>query len=890
MNSDLTAAPDGYSDELHLDVHPSVVFKLGEDLITEDSQAVAELIKNSYDADATFVRVDVDTAGWFRRDTTAPANDMEIAAWQDYLQRKEEWDASIASAGQGATQAQAGEGRPLQPVPELLRGRISVTDDGTGMDANAIRDGWLTVSASYKRDMKAQGGKTNGKRTPLGDKGLGRLGVQRLGDMVSLRSVPRLESSPTRSGVNQLTTVIDWRAFLLADRLSSVGLRLRDQLIEPRRSGSVVDVFGLHNPDFWSRPSASSLDRDLIGIVSPYDAADDFEVRIVVDGTTVDIRRRAREVLARAPIIYSLNYSSGVLHLEGKMRASELRANRSETMTDYRRLIEPDNGFAFASWLLESRPKRAREISLRHGDDDHFLHFSTSIVFEELRTSGTGDWDWLDPGPFIGEISSIDLRDEGSLFDAKAEWREFARLLRGVKVFRDGFGIRLSEDWLNLAKKWTGGSSFYSLRPENTVGYINLTAEHNSALEETTSREQFRDTPAYRGFYALLSAWSDWSATAQTLIRRGYNDYKKELASEEAELAPTMGPSDIAASIEKGLSSAQSSVRSALQSREKLSGISEVLDELTHQRDSAASQVLIDPAVVKGIDSALIRIAEARVTVDSVLAQLQPVVEEQERLLAGVVVLRSQLEVAQDQIGLAWESVAAGLSAEMLSHEVAQISDRLRARSQQIKHYFQARNPPDSRALAYAEYVRVSAGELGREVARLNPALRYRRDRRAPLRMSLALEELLQYHRERLMGQNIAIDLSVERDFETLMNQGKFTQVFDNLLLNSEYWCKVGMRRGEEHATINLLVRDPVVLVSDSGPGIDVAVQESLLDPFVTSKPQNQGRGLGLFVVRQILNADGGEIDLLPTLNKHGRPYIFRLRFKSRTEGEDKSI
>jgi len=57
---------------LQLDVHPSVVFKLGADLITDDMQALMELIKNSYDADATRVRVSIDTHARFDRETGEP--------------------------------------------------------------------------------------------------------------------------------------------------------------------------------------------------------------------------------------------------------------------------------------------------------------------------------------------------------------------------------------------------------------------------------------------------------------------------------------------------------------------------------------------------------------------------------------------------------------------------------------------------------------------------------------------------------------------------------------------------------------------------------------------------------------------------------------------------
>jgi DNA mismatch repair ATPase MutL len=74
----------------HFSIDASVVFQLGENLITDYTQAILELVKNSYDADATFCRVSIDTA------TKTPF-------------------------GQGS---------------------IVVEDDGTGMDSHAIERGW----------------------------------------------------------------------------------------------------------------------------------------------------------------------------------------------------------------------------------------------------------------------------------------------------------------------------------------------------------------------------------------------------------------------------------------------------------------------------------------------------------------------------------------------------------------------------------------------------------------------------------------------------------------------------------------------------------------------------------------------------------------------------
>ena len=51
--------------ELTFQVHPSVIFKLGEDLITDDYQALSELAKNCYDADASRSQISIFTNKWY---------------------------------------------------------------------------------------------------------------------------------------------------------------------------------------------------------------------------------------------------------------------------------------------------------------------------------------------------------------------------------------------------------------------------------------------------------------------------------------------------------------------------------------------------------------------------------------------------------------------------------------------------------------------------------------------------------------------------------------------------------------------------------------------------------------------------------------------------------
>ena len=49
--------------DLHFDIDASIVFPLGEELITDVVQALIELVKNCYDADATYAKVAIETKG-----------------------------------------------------------------------------------------------------------------------------------------------------------------------------------------------------------------------------------------------------------------------------------------------------------------------------------------------------------------------------------------------------------------------------------------------------------------------------------------------------------------------------------------------------------------------------------------------------------------------------------------------------------------------------------------------------------------------------------------------------------------------------------------------------------------------------------------------------------
>lgn len=426
-----------------LSVHPSVVFKLGADLITDDIQALVELVKNSYDAESPYCNVTIDT------------------------------DAAVFLRGPGSEKDPA-------------RGVIRIEDAGIGMRRQDIIDGWLTVSASkkgaLKRELKAS---KSLRRAPLGDKGLGRLGAQRLGRSLVLTTYPKLNPGETRDEVPAHRVTIVWSDFDNVNSLQAVPIRLEVIDAPEGRVGSTIEILGLSDRSTWAAQTAESsvdLEREFGTMLSPYDSQNGFVVNVRINGETIDLRERAREVLDRSTLSYNLDYDNQILRVGVAVAASYLRpATGAQDIADFDALVGEDNGFSFLNWLEENQSGAVRDLGIRGGDDQRFLVASTEIALDDVDP----ERDWgdeagspidastesdrreatrpiADPGPFNGRVDQVILRYDPTrgLFDSRAEYSDFVKTLSGVRIYRDGFGVRVNPDWINLASQWSSGRSW----------------------------------------------------------------------------------------------------------------------------------------------------------------------------------------------------------------------------------------------------------------------------------------------------------------------------------------------------------------------------------------------------------------------------------------------
>lgn len=139
---------------------------------------------------------------------------------------------------------------------------------------------------------------------------------------------------------------------------------------------------------------------------------------------------------------------------------------------------------------------------------------------------------------------------------------------------------------------------------------------------------------------------------------------------------------------------------------------------------------------------------------------------------------------------------------------------------------------------------------------------------------------------------------TVKTDFrdapKTLANEGRLTQVFINLIVNSAQAIEPG--HANDHRIDVRLMSDvsgnAVVEVEDSGCGIPTEQLERIFEPFFTSKPIGIGTGLGLSIVHGIITGFGGEIQVQSSVGKGTlvRVVLPPSRTQTRTVGTVRTI
>jgi len=201
---------------------------LGEQLIRNEIISVVELIKNSYDADATKVDILFDKV-----------------------------------TGKG--------------------GEIKIIDNGSGMSKDTVLNVWFEPGTEHRLKQRDDGERTpKFKRIPLGEKGIGRFAAHKLGDVVEL---------VTRAEKNEKETVVtvDWNKFSKNDYLENIKLGWKTRKpelfdgckhdgLKYEKHGTQITIRNIRKE--WKEPMAENLFKKIHALNSPFSELSDFKVNI----------------------------------------------------------------------------------------------------------------------------------------------------------------------------------------------------------------------------------------------------------------------------------------------------------------------------------------------------------------------------------------------------------------------------------------------------------------------------------------------------------------------------------------------------------------------------------------------------------------------------------
>lgn len=200
-----------------------LLLQLGDQLIKNESVAMMELIKNSYDADAN--KVDV----------------------------------------------------VMKNINDINNGEIVIRDDGIGMNLDIIKNVWMEPGSDFKeKQLKANKRSPKHQRLPIGEKGVGRFGAHKLGYEIELVS--------KKEGYKEVYLKINWNIFQNPRYLSDVPIDIQERTPSVFLDNSTGTQITVRQLKFeWTRAKVRELYRGINALCSPFDAPDSFSVNFEID-------------------------------------------------------------------------------------------------------------------------------------------------------------------------------------------------------------------------------------------------------------------------------------------------------------------------------------------------------------------------------------------------------------------------------------------------------------------------------------------------------------------------------------------------------------------------------------------------------------------------------
>jgi signal transduction histidine kinase len=360
---------------------------LGRDLITDPITALFELVKNSYDANAENVSIQF----------------VDIKERNRYS-------------------------------------RIIIKDDGLGMSLDDIKNKWMVIgTASKRKDLFSP---EPYKRRYIGEKGIGRFAVDKLGQYVRIRTRKKNEEK-------ELVVIINWQTYedlatqdqpkLFTDIENSF------EFVEPSfDQGTILEIFKPRQ--IWTYDDVTKSTKELSRLVSPFHEAK-YPFNIFIQAKDFEPFLNPIQVTNNERSFASTNFDLGFNEEEGYQEY--LNFDKIEKKLVVKKKDKLD--FGYIKFYLYYFDRDAK-------DRFNAYHKGTSV-----------------------NIDGVKIYRDGILTTPFAEYEA------SDEKRRDVLGIN--------KRRWR--ATFDRMGTRDCIGYIEITKERNPNIIDATNRQNFLETKEF---------------------------------------------------------------------------------------------------------------------------------------------------------------------------------------------------------------------------------------------------------------------------------------------------------------------------------------------------------------------------------------------------------
>lgn len=755
---------------------------IGKELITDDFIAIFELVKNSYDANAKKVQIVFENV-------------------------KEE------NRSKGS--------------------KIFIIDDGDGMTLNDIRNKWLFIAHSEKKETQKNFEKPDNdfrdqiqkRRMKAGAKGIGRFSCDRLGAELNLI---------TKKGHEKIFHKLytNWKKFeedtikefqtVKVDYDYLDDLNEEDALpIQNFEKGTILEIYNLNSD--WNSDKILKLKRYLQRLINPIEKNDFYEFEIILRAEEFSLEdEKAKKKNKEFEIINGpvRNIVFENLGIKTTQINCTIDASGEKIFTE----IIDKGDFIFS---LEEK-------------NDFILLKNIKIKLFYLNKSAKQSFSML---------MGIDPIRYGSIFVYKNQFR--------IHPYGDS-----DNDWLELEKRKTQGTKRY-LATRELLGRVEVNGEQPEFIEASSRDSGFNRNEnleqlkkfvmekALKRLEKFVVEGIFWDNETKPLTKEEINENSLKIANEF--FGKIKDPDKKVHFNDKILD---------LIEKKQIESIPEVIKNIEKVKETATSpeqEQAIDntlravktvtKTLQKGIEERTQEVAALKVNVSSLKDDVKKT--EEENLFLKSIAGQDKTEILslQHQIGLSTSNISHNLklirskiekNKQLSPEELLIITDKIFLETRKIS--------------TVIKFVTKATFVLDRDETTLN----------LPLFIKQYIENVYSQAKEVLLADS-GLKILVEKDpnfsLTCLMRPLEYAIIIDNLMNNS-------IKANAKKITIKIIPIDKTgieLIVIDDGKGIP---QESVKKIFNFGFTTTSGSGIGLYHVKQIVEKLGGEIFVTEGLKK----------------------